>query len=232
MIEETSPNQVQPQSRIPEQEYRIYMDALLAGDRRVCWKITETILAKGMGHRDIYIDLFQKSLYEVGVLWESNQISVATEHMATSITEGLMGHLFESLITGDPVGRSVVVTSIESELHQIGGKMIADTFEMAGWRSYYLGASTKHSDLLSFIKEKDPDLVGLSISISSHMPLLEQILKDLTDHHPEKLVLIGGQALQNSGKEVANKYRNVVYVKDLVQLWEKLKQDPRSIGFE
>ena len=44
---------------------------------------------------DIYRDVFQDALYEIGTLWETNQISVAEEHMGTAITQYVMSNLWK-----------------------------------------------------------------------------------------------------------------------------------------
>ena len=58
----------------------------------------------------------------------------------------------------------VVVASVEDELHQVGGKMVADVFEMHGWDSFYLGSNTPISEMVRFAKERCPDAVGLSLT--------------------------------------------------------------------
>lgn len=50
----------------------------------------------------MYQDLVQRSLYEVGELWERGHVSVATEHLATAITESLLTWEFQP-----PLGQKV-----------------------------------------------------------------------------------------------------------------------------
>jgi hypothetical protein len=47
--------------------------------------------------KSLYKDLFQKSLYRVGEVWEFNRISVAREHLATAITEGFLNLIYPML---------------------------------------------------------------------------------------------------------------------------------------
>ncbi len=92
--------------------------------------------------KSLYMDLFQRSLYAVGELWELNKISVAREHLATAITESLLNLVYPRLFENTPTGKKVVVSCAANELHQIGGKIVADFFELNGWESHFLGANT------------------------------------------------------------------------------------------
>ena len=91
-----------------------------------------------------YNNLFQKSLYRVGELWESNRISVAKEHLATAITEGLLNLVYPKLFEPEQYrkGRTILISCTANEFHQIGGKMVADVCELNGWDSHFLGANT------------------------------------------------------------------------------------------
>ncbi len=79
--------------------YPEFLAALLAGDRRRCAVLTRQTMADGIPVIDVYQRLFQRALYRVGDLWEHNQISVASEHLATSIVEGLLNQIYPEVIS-------------------------------------------------------------------------------------------------------------------------------------
>ena len=149
--------EVEIASAVTEERYHYYFDALLSGDRQRCREEFEGWLANGLDLRALYQDLIQRSLYEVGARWERSQVSVATEHLATAITDSLLNLVYPRLFSKPRVGCSAVVCCAAKEYHQIGGKMVADLFELNGWRGYFLGANTPVPDLLNFIQEKEPD---------------------------------------------------------------------------
>jgi len=72
-----------------EVAYREYLNGLLAGDRQACRAVFESWLAAGAELRALYQEVIQRSLYGVGELWARGWASVATEHVATAITESL-----------------------------------------------------------------------------------------------------------------------------------------------
>lgn len=203
---------------ITEQVYNKYFSCLLAGNRAECSNIVKELLAGGIAIRDLYTELFQRSMYKIGELWEGNKISVATEHLATSITEGLFALIYPTLFSMAHTGRKAVIACVANEFHQLGAKMVADTFELNGWDSYFLGANTPADDLIRLIDEKKPDLVGLSSSIYSNMAVLSMTIEKIRTHYPQLDVLVGGQACRFHGADLVNQYSSVAYVPSLQEL--------------
>lgn len=202
-----------------EKLFETYLNYLLNGDRNGCSAIVRDMKESGVSVFYIYEKFFKKSLYSVGELWEKNQISVAVEHMATLITEGLMNELFPDIISYDRKNRKAVVASIENEEHQVGGKMVADIFEKNGWDVFYLGGNTPVQELIRYFEENNPDIVALSLSVYTNMEILIKEIKALRKITCNT-ILIGGQALQNTGNEVAEPFTNVIYISDLIDLDE------------
>jgi MerR family transcriptional regulator, light-induced transcriptional regulator len=129
-----------------------YLQNLLTGNRANCSAIAKQYLAQNPSIQDLYEEVFKVALYEVGHLWETNKITVATEHMATAITEGILNELYESLIPQKIYNKKVVVACVENEQHQVGIKMVADIFEMKGWESFFLGTGIPITELIKFIE--------------------------------------------------------------------------------
>ncbi|MFW6237267.1 MAG: cobalamin B12-binding domain-containing protein, partial [Desulfosudaceae bacterium] len=158
---------------IPETTYRRYLAALLAGDRAGCAALSRELLETGLAPEDLYTDLFQRSLYEVGELWEQNRVSVAVEHLATAVTESLLAAVYPHILGGETERRRKAVISCSvNEYHQVGARMVADIMETRGWDTWFLGANTPTADLLRMLQEKVPDMLGLSVSIYFNMAAL------------------------------------------------------------
>ncbi|MCG8336707.1 MAG: cobalamin-dependent protein [Proteobacteria bacterium] len=203
---------------ISEPLYKKYFQGLISGDRKGCHDIVQDLLDQKIGVYDLYINLFQKALYDVGRLWESNKISVAIEHLATSITEGLLNLSYPIIFSSERVNYSAVVTCVEEELHQIGAKMVADIFEMNGWDSIFLGSNTPSLELLKLIEEKKPDLLCLSMSIYFHLQKLLETLALVHHSFPELQIIVGGQGFRWGGIEEVSKLSNVHFIGSLPAL--------------
>jgi methanogenic corrinoid protein MtbC1 len=210
-----------------ESMYRRYLSHLLNGDRSPCREIVEGLLEAGTEVKQLYTGLFQRSMYEVGELWERHEISVAVEHLATSITESLLSLVYPSVFSAPHTNRSAVIACVANEYHQIGGKMVADLFELNGWHGYFLGANMPQEDLMRMIDNTKPELVGLSLAVYSNLPSLLKVMDAVTSACPQLRVLVGGQAFRWGGCEAVGAYPNTVYVSSLSEL-ETLMQASRG----
>ncbi len=198
--------------------YPDYLHALLAGDQDQCRRMVRTLIENGIPVHTLYTDYFQRSLYQVGELWEGNRISVADEHLATAITESLMPETYPVLFGADHIGRSAVVSCVANEYHQIGGKMVADTFEMHGWNSYFLGANTPVADLLALVAAKKPDVVALSLTVFFGLGHLLDAISALGEAFPALPVWVGGQAFRWGAHEQVSALPNAALLGSLAEL--------------
>ena len=203
---------------IDEETYERYLDDLLDGDKQKCIEIVNSLMDEGVGIKDIYIHLIQPSMYEVGELWEKGEISVADEHIATSITDRLLTIIYPRIFSGKKKGKSAVVACVANEYHQIGGRMVADFFELHGWDGYFVGANTPLGDLLDLIDEKKPDVVGLSLAMYFNLSELLEAVEVIHDKNPDLDIIVGGQAFRQGGSEVLDDYDKVQYLSSLEEL--------------
>jgi MerR family transcriptional regulator, light-induced transcriptional regulator len=200
---------------ISAETYDQYFTNLLRGHKGHCIETVESLLSYDTGVREIYEHLFRRSLYQVGEYWEHNKISVATEHMATAITESLMIQMQASIFATDRTGKKALIACLANEHHQVGAKMIADIFEMHGWDGYFIGANTPVKELLRFVEEKQPDVIGLSLSIYFNMNVLLETLRHIRKLLPDIPVVVGGQAFRWGGKEVVTEFEKVHFMDTL-----------------
>ena len=190
------------------------LNNLLAGNKELCSNIIQDKLKTGIPIKKLYEDTLKTALYKVGELWEFNKISVATEHLASAIVEAILNEVYNDIVSGEKNQKSVIVSCVEQEFHRIGIKMVSDIFEMNGWNSYFLGANTPTSELLSFAEIIKPDIFAISLSIYFHLPMLETMITETRKKFPNIPILVGGQAFSKGGKDVIAKYNNVIYLPD------------------
>lgn len=195
-----------------------YIDSLIKGDRKKCQALLNKYLEANPNTTRIYEEVIKKSLYRVGEMWESNQISVATEHLATSITESLLNHIFQKSYSDRRVGKKVIVAGTEREIHQVGIKMVADLFEKHGWETFFLGGNVPTKDLILFIKTTEPDLLALSLSIYNNLPNMERMITKIRESYPALPIIIGGRAFLTGGREVISQFKSAFYIPDLYVL--------------
>ena len=199
-------------AEVTEADYHQYLAGLLAGDRDRCASVARGLRASGVGVRQLYLKLFQRGLYDIGALWQQGRISVAVEHLATALTERLLSIFHSEIFAGPRRQRSALIACPGGELHQLGGRMVADFFEMQGWRGDFLGANTPHRDLVSMIGDRKPDMLGLSVSTEANVPAMFRAVAAVTAAHPDLDILIGGQGFQGEGCRAVAGYPRVMCI--------------------
>ncbi len=216
-------------SPAPDPAYTHFLAALVSGDRAQCRKIFEAWLADGSDLRLLYQERLQRALYEIGTLWESGRISVATEHLASAIAEGLLNLVTPRLLGLPKVGKSAVVTCGANEYHQIGGRMVADFFELNGWRAHFLGANTPDEALLALLRDKHPDAVALSLALYFNLESLLRTVRAIREAYPSLPILVGGQAFREGGRERVEQIEGVHFLASLGDLEIWLEQEAQRV---
>jgi len=184
---------------IKEDTYTGFLSALVAGHKAECVEIFEGLVTEGDSFISIYEDLIRRAMYDVGLMWESNRISVATEHLAAAIAEHLMGRLYDRIAPQIGAAGTVVVACPQRELHQIGARMVSDVFESNGWNTVFAGANVPLEDLLRLLDESRPHFCALSLSLYMNLPGFLAATESIRSKFPSIPVLVGGQAFQRVG---------------------------------
>jgi methanogenic corrinoid protein MtbC1 len=171
-----------------------YLRLLLNGERRAAASLILDAVDSGTSIRDIYIEVFQKSQYEMGRLWQMNLVSVAQEHFVTAATQLIISQLYPRIFTGQTNGKKIVATCVTGDLHEIGVRMVADFFEMEGWTTFYLGASTPSSSVISAIEERGAEMLAVSATITFHVSAVEELIRAVraSSSCKDVKILVGG----------------------------------------
>lgn len=173
---------------------RAYREAVLAGRRNDATTLISDAVQAGVPVREIYLEVFQPVQRELGTLWEQNRITVAQEHLATAITQLCMSQLYPQIFSTDRNGLSMIATCVGGELHEIGVRMVADFFEMAGWDTRFYGANTPTDSILAAIHEVRPDTLAVSTSMPYNLTSVVDLISAVRSiDKPVPLILVGGR---------------------------------------
>ncbi len=206
---------------ITDELYNTYQSNLLSGSRSACTQIVADLIHTDLSIKDLYVHLFQRSMYEMGTLWEQNKISVATEHMCTAITESLINMCYPLIFSAEHCGKKAVITCTPGEYHHIGARMVADHFELHGWDGYFLGANTPTNELIRFIREHQPDLLAISMSVYFNLPNLKTLVDKIQREYPDLTILLGGQGFRWGGTDVFQSGDHIHFITSLDELEQK-----------
>jgi hypothetical protein len=96
--------------------------------------------------------------------------------------------------------------------------MVADLFELHGWRGHFLGANTPDKDLLDLIQDKQPDAVAFSLTMFFNLESLLRKASAVRAQFPAVPILVGGQAFRWGGGERVREIEGAHYLASLDEL--------------
>ena len=173
----------------------VFVQALLGGNRSAALNVVREFSRSGTALEQLYLDVIQPAMYEIGRLWQINRISVAREHMATAITQFVMAQLYPLISqTRERERGHVVIAGVQGELHQIGPLMVADLLEADGWTVEFLGSNMPHDGILNALQETGAGILGISTTMLFNLPSATQLIAETRLRFPEAKVMVGGTA--------------------------------------
>jgi methanogenic corrinoid protein MtbC1 len=165
------------------------------GQRNAAINIAVEALSNGASSFDVYVELCSKTLWEIGEMWERNQISVADEHRATAIVQYVVAQIYSRIPLHPRHRGNVIVTGVEGEMHQLGGNIVADLLEADGWDVCFLGTNLPHHTILEKIGEHQAFAVFISVTVPFNLLRARRLVADIRARFGSKiLIILGGQA--------------------------------------
>ncbi len=147
----------------------------------------------------IYDRLLTPVLHQIGDLWESEDISVIEEHIASqTIRDGIIRLQGSIPIPNQKVGSALCVT-LSTELHDIALKMVDHLLEERGFNILFSGQLTPMYNVDKVLEKFDVDRVYLSSTYNRDLNMAQFELNYLLDQC-EKFtvdVYIGGSGFQH-----------------------------------
>lgn len=186
-----------PRLHEPWLEASAFEAALLAGKQPEALAVMHRCMDNGHTLVEVGLHVIQPALYEIGEKWQANRISVAQEHMATAMVQSLMTVGLLRSPPPSPTNKKVLLGCVAGNDHDVGLRLVADAFLLAGWDVQYLGANVPTVALVRHITEWKPDLVGLSVSFAQQLPAVKAVVAQLVERlgNSRPALIVGGLAI-------------------------------------
>ena len=176
-----------------EQHCAAFLDGLLARDSARARQAIEAALADGLPIPDIYLEILDPALREIGHRWAMGALNIAEEHYATAVAQSILDGLGRRLHRPPKDGRLAVVSGTPEELHALGTRMVADFLEADGWEVLLLGPGAPARDVAELVESEQPDLVALSTSTAAVLDGVADVFQTLNALSPRPVLVAGGQ---------------------------------------
>jgi len=170
-----------------------YLQRLLRRDMTGAAKLIQSALEK-YTLDEVYTDIIQNVMYEIGELWLANRMTVAQEHYCTAATQTILSTLYMRCLETPKNGHKAVVACIGSELHELGPRMVSDLMEYHGWDCIFLGAGVPLDTLMDTLEKEDPCMCCLSVALQQGVRECAEDVRAVRNRFPRILTAVGGHA--------------------------------------
>lgn len=160
---------------------------------------------------EFYERILAPALNSVLVCRENEEKMIWREHVMTGIVRSAVEMSFPYVLRARdarnlsaPLGR-VMLACPEEEYHELGARMGADFYTMAGYETVFIGANTPMANILSAARELKPDVVSLSVSNYLNLVPLGRIVAGLRAELPAGTrIYVSGSAFRLTNRKASD----------------------------
>src|SRR5262249_5783086 len=135
---------------------------------------------------EVCLGVIAPGLEEIGTRWHNGEISVATEHFASSFLRRKLFSLFNVYDTGRARGL-IFAGCAPDEWHEVGLLMVSVCVVRHGFRLHYLGPNLGTDGLAETLQHHRPDVLIVSATSSEtadRVGELVQVIQRLPEPRP------------------------------------------------
>ena len=166
---------------------------LTDGDIQSCIQIYQYYTAI-FSSADFFDKILRHVMHQIGEEWATGKISIGTEHVASNVAQTLVKIIMDK---GNNSGKKekILLCVPVGEEHHLGCDVIETFLSSKGYKVFNMGTSVPPESVLDFIKDKNPDLVMVSITIEDNLMAGKRLIKKIKDSFKIP-VIVGGYALE------------------------------------
>ena len=178
-------------------------------------KISDNISSRGI---ELTItQIIFNYMEKIGMLWITNHINPAQEHLVTNIIRQKLIVGIEGVSTPLKTNKTVLLFLPESEYHELGLLFMSFLLKSRGINVIYLGCNVPLADVGYVVKLKKPDYLYCHITRPGLNFNFVKFLNNISKNIPETPCVISGQLTQQH--ENPN-FPHIVFKKNLAQVME------------
>jgi len=162
------------------------------------------LLSRDLGPYDILTKGLVAGMDIVGVDFRDGILFVPEVLMAAKAMKAGMAVLRPLLAeTGAPKMGTMVIGTVKGDIHDIGKNLVAMMMEGAGFEVINIGINNSVDKFIDAIHEHDADIVGMSALLTTTMPYMRVVIKELKEKalRDDIIVLVGGAPLNEAFAE-------------------------------
>lgn len=166
----------------------------------------ETVLDNYIAARGIEKTIVQvifPYLEKIGILWLTNHINAAQEHLITNVIRQKLIVGIESTVSLVKVNKTVLLFLPEGEYHELGLLFMNYLLKSRGVRTIYLGCSIPLEDVEYIAKLKKPDYLYCHLTTVGHKFNFDRFISMISKKTGGMPVIISGQLTNSYEKKIS-----------------------------
>lgn len=172
----------------------------------ICLELLEQ---KSISIDQLYLDILTPALNRLVFPEEQQDKMIWREHLQSAIVRSIIESAYPYVLAareerGRISDKSVVVFCPEEEQHELGARMAADFFTIAGYKTNYLGARTPINTLLDALESLAPDIVVISVTNAFNLFAAKRTVEKIRERLQYPLKLYAGGSACNEPDTVCN----------------------------
>ena len=168
------------------------------------------------------IEIIFPFLERVGVLWMTNHVNPAQEHLATNLLRQKLILGIEKLPAVLNQDRNVILFMPEGEHHEIGLLLVYFLLKHQGVYVHYLGANVPLKDLAFLNVIKKPEYIFCHITSPSKVFKLDRFFTQLGQMTHATPVLLSGQTIKDYKGKMADNISVKTSLTEVVQVIQSM----------
>lgn len=189
-----NPEDIKKREEAADKSRRKLYKKLTDGDIQSSLQIYEDFV-KVFSTANFFDKILKPVMYKIGEDWSTNKISIATEHVASNVAQILVKIIMDKE-NGVVTKKKVMVCVPIGEEHNLGCDVIQTYLTTKGYKVFNMRTSMPTETLLSFIKDNNPDIVMLSITLEDNLKAGQRLVKKIKENFNVPII-IGGYAFTN-----------------------------------
>ena len=156
---------------------------ILGGRRNEVEELVQKVLDNGITPLTIVEETLRPAMAEVGERFSKGEFYLPDLLLAASAMKMATARLRPLLAdqAGAGVQETVVIGTVQGDLHDIGKNLVVATLEGAGYRVVDLGIDVPPEKFVQAVREYDPAVLGLSALLSTTMINIPTTIKALRE---------------------------------------------------
>jgi len=154
---------------------------IISGDGDGAKAQTDALIAEGKGPREILNESLLPGMDVVGQRMKSGECFIPEVLLSARTMQGSLDILKPLLTEGGESLETVVIGTVEGDMHDIGKNLVAMLLEGAGFNVVNLGKGITPAEFVAAVKDNNAKVVGMSGLLTTTIPKMSETINAMKD---------------------------------------------------